>query len=109
MSKKVSDLRAGEKKDAYLGGSIPNPLQSRPIVTPHTYPNVPSTTGSISGKLLLEGRVPHDALAAVITGTFHWPLQFWEQLQLARSHVCSVGNLAKNWNAVFGQETLDQV
>jgi hypothetical protein len=25
-----------EKKVVYLGGSIPNPLQSRPFVTPHT-------------------------------------------------------------------------
>jgi hypothetical protein len=54
-------------------------------------------------------RILHDVFAAVKMGTFQWPLQFGEQLELARSHVWSVGNLANNWNAMFGQETLDQV
>jgi hypothetical protein len=35
LSKKYPTL-GQEKKVAYLGGSISNPLQSRPLVTPHT-------------------------------------------------------------------------
>jgi hypothetical protein len=46
---------------------------------------------------------------AVKTGTLHWPLQYGEQPEITRSHVWRVGSLANNWNAVFGQETLDQV
>jgi hypothetical protein len=33
---KVSDLRPGKISCIPGGGSIPNPLQSRPLVTPHT-------------------------------------------------------------------------
>jgi hypothetical protein len=51
LSKKYSTLGQGKKLCTW-GGSIPNPLQSRPLVTPHTQPNVPSTAGSISGRLL---------------------------------------------------------
>jgi hypothetical protein len=54
-------------------------------------------------------RVPHDVLSAVKTGTLQWPLQFEEQPRITRSHVWIVGSLANNWNAVFGQETLDEV
>jgi hypothetical protein len=54
-------------------------------------------------------RVPHDVLAAVKTGTLQWPLQFGEQPEITRSHVWRIGSLANNWNAMFSQETLDQV
>jgi hypothetical protein len=42
-------------------------------------------------------------------GNPQWPLQFGEQPEITMSHVWRVGSLANNWNAVFGQETLDQV
>jgi hypothetical protein len=54
-------------------------------------------------------RVPHDVLMAVKTGTLQWTLQFGEQPEITSCHVWRVGSLANNWNAVFGQETLDQV
>jgi hypothetical protein len=57
----------------------------------------------------LRHRVPHDVLAAVKTGTLQWPLQFGEQPEITSSHVWRVWSLANNWNAVFGQDTLDQV
>jgi hypothetical protein len=46
---------------------------------------------------------------AVKTGTLQWPLQFGEQPDITRSHVSRLGTLANTWNAVFAQETLDQV
>jgi hypothetical protein len=54
-------------------------------------------------------RVLHDILGTVKTGTLQWPLQFGEQPEITRIHVWRVGSLANNWNAVFGQKTLDQV
>jgi hypothetical protein len=54
-------------------------------------------------------RVPYNVLAVVKTGTLQWPLQFEEQPEITGSHVWRVGSLANNWNAMFGQETLDQV
>jgi hypothetical protein len=112
LSKKYPTLDQ-EKKAVYLEGSIHNPLQSKPLVTPHSpffLPLLEAFLESFFWKTSqLLRRILHDVPVAVKTGTLQWRLQFGEQPEITWSHVWSVGSLANNWNAVFGQEPLDQV
>jgi hypothetical protein len=110
---KVADLRPGKKSCIPGGAQFLIPFKVGPLwlhtLSPTLLPLLEAFLESFFWKASqLLRHIPH-VLAAVKTGTLEWPLQFGEQSQITRSHVWRVGSLVNNWNATFGQETLDQV